>query len=217
MLVELWTREHGRLPAIARQVRGGSGERSAALSPFNRLSVDLSGRGDVLTLVRWDVEGSPSLLRGAVSLAGMYVNELLARLLARGDANAELFDHYRELIERLPNESRTDWLLRRFEKQLLEQLGYGLDLSETADGKRIVAGTRYRVDLDRGVREMVGDQGYSGDALLALACIATDPPSSAICNEQRKMMRAMFLELLAGRPLSTWEWSQALNQASTVR
>jgi len=217
LLVELWTREHGRLPAIARQVRGGSSERSASLAPFNRLQAELSGRGDVMTLTRWEVEGAPMMLRGSVALAGMYVNELLARLLARGDPNPELFDHYAMLISSLSAEPRTDWLLRRFEKQLLDQLGYGLNLEQSADGRPIEAAGRYLVDLDRGVREIGTEQGYSGAALLALGAIESEQPSSAICNEQRKLLRAIFLDLLAGRPLSTWQWSQALSQASAER
>ncbi len=210
LLAELWTRDHGRLPAIARQARGGGGERVAALAPFNPLLVGLSGRGEVLTLSAWEVDGSPNLLRGATALAGMYVNELLARLLARGDALPKLYASYQRLLQRMASEPRVDWPLRWFEKQLLDELGYGLQLGLTADGISVEPDGHYRVDLEHGVRTTTAEGGFAGSVLLSLAQIEQEMPTPAVCNQQRKLMRALFLALLGGKPLTTWEWSQAL-------
>lgn len=210
VLAELWTRDHGRLPAIARQARGGGGERVAALAPFNPLLVGLSGRGEVLTLSSWEVEGAPCLLRGATALAGMYVNELLARLLARGDAHPKLYASYQQLLRRMADETRVDWPLRWFEKELLDELGYGLQLDRSDDGSAVRPDGYYRVDLEHGVRATSAEGGFAGAVLLALARIELEMPTPALCNQQRKLMRGLFLALLGGRPLTTWEWSQAL-------
>lgn len=214
VLAELWTRDHGRLPAIARQARGGGGERVAALAPFNPLLVGLSGRGEVLTLSSWDVDGMPGMLRGAIALAGMYINELLVRLLARGDAHPKLYVGYQKLLRRLAVEERMDWPLRGFEKQLLDELGYGLQLGLTADGSIVEPDGLYRVDLENGVRATSAEGGYAGSVLLALAQIESQAPTPAVCNQQRKLMRELFLALLGGKPLTTWEWSQVLRKGA---
>lgn len=217
LLVDLLTLEHGRLAAVARQVRGGSGERLATLAPFNALRVDLSGRGEVLTLTRWEAADKPIILRGPSTLAGLYVNELLVRLLARSDAHPGLFHAYDRLLGSLAEQNRSDWQLRLFEKTLLEELGYGLDFSSTADGLAIQPEAFYRVDLEQGVRASHADQGTSGAALLALGNPTNLAPSPALCNEQRILMRALLSTLLGGRPLSAWTWADSLRETARRR
>ena len=93
-IVELLTREHGRVTLFARGVRGG-GDRSgwrAALQPFNRLLIGWSGSGDGGRLSGAELVGVPARLPPGRLLFGFYLDELLLKMLAREDPHPELFE-----------------------------------------------------------------------------------------------------------------------------
>jgi recombinational DNA repair protein (RecF pathway) len=73
-------------------------------------------------------------------LSGFYLNELLLRLLPGEEAQPEIFGAYSAALEALASEGAEQEALRLFEKMLLEQLGYGLDLGhETGGGEPLTA------------------------------------------------------------------------------
>ena len=68
------------------------------------------------------------------------------------------------------------WTLRRFERDLLEALGFGFDWDCDGDGAPIDPAARYRLDPEHGPRRLLSDRGHgdrsgaaTGRALLALA------------------------------------------------
>ena len=81
LLLELLSAEEGRYPAIARGVKGRRSAQSGLLRPFQPLLLELAGRGEVATLVRAEPGGRPLSLSGEAGYCGLYVNELLMRLL----------------------------------------------------------------------------------------------------------------------------------------
>ncbi len=132
MLVEYFSRERGRISLVAkgakgRKTRGGS--TAALLQPFTRLSCSWSGRSDLKTLVACESLAAPIALMGSRLFSGMYVNELLVRLIHHEDPHELLFDHYELLLSKLAKAEAEEPVLRRFEFLLLDELGYGFDLS----------------------------------------------------------------------------------------
>lgn len=122
-VLELFTARQGRLGAVA---RGGRRPRSpfATLEAGRPLWVDWRGRGELVTLTR--AEEQPALVRPLPPLASMslfYLNELVLRLLPRWDAHPETFAVYEATVQSLPLEPEPAWLLRRFERRLLEGAG----------------------------------------------------------------------------------------------
>ena len=96
--------------------------------------------------------------------------------------------------------------LRVFEKRLLEELGYGLNLeTETSTGRPVEPqfSYRYRVDsgpeLVNGVAE--GSLVFCGSSLLALAAETIDDSRSA--TDARRLLRAALERILDGRELRT--------------
>jgi DNA repair protein RecO (recombination protein O) len=202
-ILEVFTREHGRLTLFARGVRGPTARLSAVLQPFQRLLLSWSGRGEApqLTGAERAAQGCP-LPPGAV-LAAFYVNELLLRLTTRHDALPELFDHYHGTLEQLRAGAPLEPCLRIFEKRLLELLGYGLDLAAEATSGTPLAPDRYYdfrpgVGLVPAARSM---QALSGRSLLSLA--GETLSGARELEDAQRLLQAALGACLEGRPLST--------------
>jgi DNA repair protein RecO (recombination protein O) len=128
-VVELFTREHGRISVFAHGVRGAKARLAPVLQPFAPLLVSWAGRGESPRLI--GAEQDPSQPRGALPaerlLSAWYVSELVMTLTARHDPQPELFDHYASALGGLRTAAAAqERTLRLFEKRLLDVLGYGV-------------------------------------------------------------------------------------------
>ena len=206
LLLECLTRDHGRLGVVARGVRGERAKlRRAQLEPFQPLSLDLLLRGEMATLTGAETVGMPLRLGGDHGLAGLYLNELVVRLTARQDAQPALFDAYARTLARLAAGEPAGWTLRRFERDLLEAIGYGLQLRSEAGGEEVLqAQAHYRYDVEQGaVRCAAGAaRAVRGGDLLALAEDRMPDPAGAAAL--RRLMREVIRYHLGGGELRAW-------------
>jgi len=207
LLLEAFSREHGRLGLIAHGAASSRSRLKGVLQPFIPLLLSWSGNGDLATLNSGEEAGRPFPLLQNRALAGLYVNELLVRLLPRRDVQPVLFAVYETLLAELATIQDEEPPLRRFEKRLLEELGYGLSLDRAVDsGQPIVAEAHYRYVLDRGPLATEASPigvPISGRGLLALReGMLTDP---AVLKEVKRLTRAALAEQLNGRALKTRE------------
>jgi len=205
LLVEAFTEAHGRVGLLARGVRSvRSQPLRAALQPLQPVLLSWTGRGELPLLRGAEPGGTVPRATGDAVLAGFYANELLLRLLPRGDPHPRLFHRYAFLVGVLGAGGDLAWELRRFERDLLEELGYGLVLDHDAEGTPLAAEARYRYDPDLGpVRLPEGSGGgVSGAALAALAADAV--PDVVQRGELRRLMRRVLQERLGGRELQAW-------------
>ncbi|HET9836485.1 MAG TPA: DNA repair protein RecO, partial [Rhodanobacteraceae bacterium] len=144
LLLEVFSRDHGRIGLLARGVRSARARITrATLEPFHLLSVDWAGTGELPNLRAAEMVGAPRRFMDDALLSGLYVNELLVRLTARADPHPALFERYAVLLEELAATDSLAWTLRRFERDLLGQLGYGLQLDCEAE-----SGEPLRADAD---------------------------------------------------------------------
>jgi DNA repair protein RecO (recombination protein O) len=93
---------------VARGAKRPTSQFRGLLSAFNPLALSWSGRNEIKTLIRAEWLGGMQPLRGDALLAAFYVNELLVRLLARGDAHERLFGSYVALLQALGEHVRHD-------------------------------------------------------------------------------------------------------------
>ena len=70
-------------------------------------------------------------------MSGFYLNELLLKLTERRDPHPEIFCSYAACVQALCDGEVEEPTLRRFEKRLLNDLGYGLELRCTDDGSPV--------------------------------------------------------------------------------
>ncbi len=216
LLLECLTRDHGRIGVIARGVRSEKGRAlRALLEPFQRLALDLLMRGELATLRAAEPLDAPRRLLGDAGLAGLYVNELVVRLTGRQDPNPALFNAYALTLARLSGTESLAWTLRRFERDLMQALGYALVLTrDAATGASIDPHAHYRYQAECGPLPCVaGEAGaLRGEALLALACDRL--PDVAELQALRGMMRGIIRFHLDGGELRAW---QVLAAAMTRR
>ena len=131
LIVELFTRERGRLVVAAKGAKRPYSQLRPVLMPFQRVLVQLGrtpGDDSVelhnLRSAEW--AGGVPHISGAALFAGFYVNELVLKLLPRDDAHATLFDAYVQTLAALHphDDAATQRALRAFELRLLRELGW---------------------------------------------------------------------------------------------
>lgn len=210
LLLEVFTRDHGRIGMVARGVRGARGQAlRVVLQPLQPLLLSWSGRGELMRLSVAEPAGAALTLSGHGLLAAFYLNELVLRLLPRGEAQTELFWRYAQCLGQLADDTASQaWELRRFERDLLAAAGYALELDAEADGGGALdPEARYRFDPLSGpqrVREGTGAAGsVSGAALLALG--EDRKPDAPALRELRRLMREVLRHHLGGRELRSWQ------------
>jgi DNA repair protein RecO (recombination protein O) len=202
LLVECFTRDRGRIGAIARGARGPRSRSRSALQPFTPLLVGLAGRGELHTLSRVEAEASLPL-SGERVFYGWYVNELLLKLTLREDPHPELFPVLSRTYLALAGEA-AETALRQFEYALLESLGFGLDWPSPA-----ATPMRYDWAPQAGLHARM--QGpYAGTTLAALREGA--PLEAAAVREARQLFKRMLQHALGGRPLQTPQLLREMRQ-----
>jgi DNA repair protein RecO (recombination protein O) len=194
----------------------------AALQPLQHVRMDAVQRGELAQLRQAEALDAAPVLAGDAALAGFYVNELVLRLAPRGDALPELYDAYGRVRARLGAGDAVGWTLRRFERDLLEAIGFGFALDVDGDGVAIDPAARYRLDPEHGPRRLLGDRGHgdrssaaTGRALLALAADAL--PDNEDLAGLRLALRAVLAHHLGPRGLNSWEMLAELGRLGRPR
>jgi len=209
-ILEVYTREHGRMTLFARGVRGPTAKLAAVLQPFQPLLLSFSGRGEAPALTGAERAHECAALPAPCLLAAFYMNELLLKLTTRHDPLPELFDHYHATLGQLRGGAPLEPALRLFEKRLLEILGYGLDLTHEQSGEPLKPRGCYHFRPGAGLNAAdPGSPGaLRGKSLLALA--AGQLESAPVLEDARRVLQAALAGCLEGRPLATREVAKAL-------
>tara|TARA_R110002020_G_scaffold98736_13_gene234840 strand:+ start:320 stop:1090 length:771 start_codon:yes stop_codon:yes gene_type:complete len=133
VIAEVMTHAHGRHMGI---VRGGRSKRlQPVLQPGN--SVDLVWRARLDEhLGQFQVEliigRAGHLMQSAIGLHGVQAMAALLRLLPERDSHPRLHDAFAIILDSLDQPAQAGALYVRFELAVLEDLGFGLDLSACA-------------------------------------------------------------------------------------
>lgn len=204
-ILELMTRQHGRVSLFARGARRPGSALRSVLQPFVPLLISWSGRADGGTLTAAETAGTPGALPPAQLMSAFYLNELLLRLLPMEDRHERLFDAYAMALSQLAA-APGHRPLRAFEIVLLEELGYGLELGrDAASGEPLAPDRYYHFQPGRGalaVRDAAGDpEAILGRDLLAVSCGELD--GAAALSAAGRVLRAAIGHCLEGRGLQS--------------
>jgi DNA repair protein RecO (recombination protein O) len=131
VILEVMTRQRGRHLGL---VRGGSSRRMRPfLQPGNRVDLAWRARLDE-HLGSFQVEpveqNAARLLGSATAMFGLQTLAAHLRLLPERDPHGRLFEALALIIEHLDDPTFAGALLARFEVMVLDELGFGLDLSQ---------------------------------------------------------------------------------------
>lgn len=224
VIVEAFTRSHGRMALVARGAKRPSSNFRPVLLPLQPLLLTWSGKGEIRSLRGVEWGGGGVMPRGEALLAGYYANELLMRLLAREDAHTRLFDGYAALAHTLATretaEARTAAALRAFELLLLRESGHlpALDV-ETLVVAPLHDARRYVLSVEGGIgvagpddtswltgsqwRQL--DQALTGQAPFVVALDAVAGMPAAARTRLRHQLRALLHYHCGGGQLRTRE------------
>lgn len=215
LVLEVFSRQHGRVPLVARGARRPRSALRGLLMGFQPLQLSWFGKHELRTLHSAEWQGGQPQLQGTALLCGFYLNELLLNLMARDDPHESLFDYYQQTLLRLAQEEDHAFTLRCFEKHMLQELGYALSLeTEAGSGKPIAPDRAYRYILERGAIAESSDssQGMpvAGKTLLDMA--ADDYSDANSARQSKQLMRMLLDHHLAGKTLHTRELMRDLQK-----
>jgi len=204
-ILELMTRGYGRVTLFAHGARRPNSPLRSVLRPFSPLLVSWSGRQDGGTLTNAELAGGAPAPAPAVLMSCYYLNELLLKLLAHEDRHDVIYDAYATALAELAAGGEPE-ALRRFERVLLDQLGYGVDLARDAGSGRPVDPERYyHFQPGQGVLvvrdEALGPGVHAGRDLLSVAHGEYGLPAAQ--RAARGIYGAAIAHCLEGRGLAS--------------
>ncbi len=229
-IVELLTRDHGRVGGV---VRGVKGARRGVnnIEPFGQVAATWRGRGQLVNLFRCEPL-APRRLVGDALFAGLYLNELLVRTLSHEEPVPALFHHYGEALTRMTSHGDVEPALRLFERRLLEELGYGLAFDvDLVSGRPIDSAQNYLSVDGEGFRQVQGGvdatsaasigRGSAGELMLTGADInainADDYQKANVRLAAKRVFRRALERRLGGRPLATRQLFQHRSSSTSIR
>lgn len=172
LLLDMFTEGHGRVRILAKGARGRRSPLKGALQPFTPLLIRWGGKGEIKTLRNAEAISLGLPLSGITLYSGLYVNELLSRVLAHESDFSQLFFDYLYCLQALAATTGSpEPVLRQFELALLGHLGYGIDFLHCAgSGEEIADEMTYRYREEKGfIASLVRDRfSFTGRELRAL-------------------------------------------------
>jgi len=205
LLVELFSLGQGRQPVVARGARKASKRGRPPLQPFLPIWAAWRGRGEVGTLTDAEPRAASFELAGERLFCGMYLNELVMKLTPRGEPLEGLFHLYEQTLERLGRDGAVAPVLRTFELAMLEELGYGMLLTHSAEDRPVSPDLWYEYAPDQGPTPVSdpGPAAVRGATLLAMA--EKDFSDPEVRREALRVMRRIIDHHLDHRALKSRE------------
>ncbi len=217
LIAELFTADQGRVGVVARGARGARSRWRGLLEPFQPLLAAWRGRGELQSLSAAEPAGPALHLPGRRLASGFYLNEVLLRLLRRHDPAPGLFAAYGNALEQLARAELVEAaVLRVFERELMRELGYELELRHAADtGDPVDPQRRYHFEPGLGplpAQEGSGPGTVTGAALLALAAGQWTAEEQPLLDEAGQLMKRVLAPHLGDRPLHSRQFYRQMRQ-----
>lgn len=207
MIMDVLTAEHGRVHLIARGARGARSKTKSLFMPFKPLVVSWQGRTDLYSLQKIEAQSAGYFFEGNRLVCAMYLNELLIRVLHRGEAYPGIFAQYQNSLSQLTAiDANYAAILRQFELSLLTALGYGIDFTNEAyTAVEIIDNQYYQFMPQQGFVKLDGshasEMGFLGSDLLAIS--QGDFSNKRVARISKLITRAALSPLLGAKPLLT--------------
>jgi DNA repair protein RecO (recombination protein O) len=205
LVVELFTRNFGRVATIAKGARRPRSAMRGMLQSFQPLVANWSGKSELRTLHNVEWQGGLHRLQGQALICGFYLNELMLRLLPREDPHETLFEHYETALQALASDEAHPIVLRRYEISLLQELGYALPLTHEAENGDAIEPERHYLFVPElgAVKNSQGQSGVQlrGKTLLDMA--QNNYTDTQTLQQSKQLMRTLISHHLGDKPLHT--------------
>ncbi len=205
LLIDVLSRDHGRLALVARGARGARSRLKGILRPFMPLRMSWVLKRDLGTLTGAELDGPPLALTGDALMSGYYANELILNLQHRHDPQPEVFAAYKSAVRALAGADNPAPTLRLFEIELLRLLGYALNFEhEALSQDEIEPAANYEYRAEQGpvrVQRSSGPMVFSGAELIGIRESRFD--EAEILRSAGRLMRQVIHYHLGGRELKS--------------
>ena len=209
-IVHLFTQEHGRVDGILRQTPPPQ---------YQPICLQASGKSELKNFTKLEIVNQPIFFFGDAFFSGFYLNDILLRLCPLEVQMEQSFAQYAHTLTQLqqlaqqadPNQFLKQ-ILRQFEHELLEDLGYALDFSTDANQLEIQASLKYIFQLNEGFipTAQASRATLNGQQILSM-CQYEKGRDFGLEQLQllTKLYRQMISSLLGDRPLKSRQlWIQ---------
>ena len=215
LLLDVFSEHHGRVSLIAKGVRQKKRSQIGLYQLYQPLLLSWVGRGELHTLTAAEVASPRYILQAESALCGLYINELMVKLLPLNEPEPDIFKAYQNSLLGL-QANNTEITLRLFEKQLLSHMGYGLVLDrEFENGQLVDEQQQYYYQPDSGLYRWQLDRNQpsiSGRSLQHLMNERDFDQQSLF--EIKQLMRTVIHFYMGGKPLKSRELFTQLQQYS---
>ena len=209
-IVHLFTQEHGRVDGILRQTPPPQ---------YQPICLQASGKSDLKNFTKLEIVNQPIFFFGDAFFSGFYLNEILLRLCPPEVEMPETYLQYEETLAQLQHITKQTHpnhflkqILRQFEHELLQELGYPLDFSMDSNQQNITANQHYLFQLNDGFIPSAQDSrlAISGQQILSMCEYEKGRDfDSEQLQLLSKLYRQMITSLLGDRPLKSRQlWIQ---------
>ncbi len=216
VIIDVFTQQTGRVSIIAKGVRQQKSHYLGILRPFLPLNIAFFGARELKTLRYVETLGTEMLLPGINTYCGFYLNELLRHFLPAGEPHTDIFISYVNCLQQLKTErTQIEAVLRIFEIQLMQALGYELPLAEDyMTQQAIVPELNYRFDVLQGATADLNGK-IQGATLLAMQ--AQSFSTARQLSEAKWLMRQVIDSHLQGKKLQSRLLISKLMQKETCK
>ena len=201
LIIDALTRDFGRVSLLAKGVRKSRSKSSGLLQPFIPLMISYFGKTELKTLTNVEILQPFTQLQGLALYCGFYVNELVGCFLHQYDPHPEVYSHYDVCLSSLSDSSNIEAALRHFELNLMDAVGYGLQLEyDFSTEKPVEPLTKYHFNVEQGPVEAT-DGFFSGKTLQAMKSREFTDPQVLI--EAKILMKSVINIYLQGKQLKS--------------
>jgi len=211
-IVEVFSRDHGRLALMAKGARRIKSRLKGVLLPFQPVLLSWTGKGEIPTLTSAEIDQSvynliDHELESDALVCGFYCNELIVNLLHRHDPHQKLFKDYHHAIMALNSASSDDNLgdaLRDFEQKVMKETGYEINFGVEADGKTpIDPAAYYRFQASQGFIRIDAShaRAISGKLILSVG----DSNNGVSSSSGKHLMRDILSQTLGRKKIVSRE------------
>lgn len=202
-LVDAFSREQGKISFVAKGAQRGKSQWRSLLQPFQALEITAIGKASLKTLQSCEGAALALRLSGDALYCGMYLNEVLNRVLHPELPMEGLFDAYVTALDALNRGDAQQPVLRQFELRLLDEMGYGVSFDVDYQGDPLRPGQHYRLLEEQGFVPVMPMRGsLSGDVLNAIAEGNWDAEA---LSAAKQLCRAALKPLVGEKPLKSRE------------
>lgn len=203
LIVDFFTLEHGKVSAVVQGARRPGSKFRASVQPFVPIQLAWRGRHDLKTIIQAEPVAAMLFLQGDALLCGLYVNELVQRLLQPFAAHPQLYVYYQYVLNELLEGQDIEGALRTFEHRLLVELGVMPDLAHKIPSHIYVYEPQQGFIAQSVVTEKQKKYCFLGSQLSAIA--NDDYSELSVKNAAKRLMRILIDHALEGKPLRSRE------------